>query len=177
MAPRTRSPADWLNASCLIPSDFDAGRINVVSNGDQEDVIIDSGFKNGLYVVSRDRWKNRTEQNRTEQNRSLFRCDLRQSISEPARPSGHACWPYRPCGAPFCQDCDFLFGFPEHRSRQLRQYPLVSGGLVQCAQKPMSPTKRGGDRKIAALCRLPNRRPISEAVSIGEPPALLVKAL
>ena len=46
-----------------------------------------------------------------------------------------------------------------------------------CAQKPMSPTKRGGDREIAVLCRIPDRQPISETVPKGDPPALIVKAL
>ena len=54
---------------------------------------------------------------------------------------------------------------------------LRGWGLVRCAQKPMSPTKRGGDRKIAALCRRLNRQPISDALRKGEPPTLLVKAL
>ena len=67
--------------------------------------------------------------------------------------------------------------FREHRFRQPRQCLLVSGVLILCAQKPISASKRGGDHKIAALCRLPNRRPISEAVPNGKPPALLVKAL
>ena len=39
----------------LDPKRLCTGRINVVSFGDQEDVILDPGFKNGLYVVSRDR--------------------------------------------------------------------------------------------------------------------------
>ena len=45
----------------------------------------------------------------------------------------------------------------------------LRGFLVLCAQKPMSPTKRGGDRKIAALCRRLNRQPISDALRKGEP--------
>ena len=44
----------------LDPKRLCAGRINVVPVGDQDDVIIDPGFKNALYVVTRDRWKNRT---------------------------------------------------------------------------------------------------------------------
>ena len=44
----------------LDPKRLCAGRINVVPVGDQDDVIIDHGFKNGLYIVTRDRWKNRT---------------------------------------------------------------------------------------------------------------------
>ena len=46
--------------SQAFPKRFCAGRINVVSVGDQDDVIIDPGFKNASYVVNRDRWKNRT---------------------------------------------------------------------------------------------------------------------
>ena len=50
---------------CLIPGDFAQGGSNIVPVGDQDNVIIDYGFKNGLYVVTRDRWQ--------EQKKPLFR--------------------------------------------------------------------------------------------------------
>ena len=70
-----------------------------------------------------------------EQNKSSFRCDLRQIISEPARLTGHACWPCRPCGAPFGQDCVPPCGFPEHRFHQPRQTPVRFGGFRSCVPK------------------------------------------
>ena len=44
-------------------------------------------------------------------------------------------------------------------------------------QKPMSPTKRDGDRKIAVFYSPSNRHSFGEAVPEGETLALFVKAL
>ena len=77
-----------------------------------------------------------------EQNRSLFCCDYGNQYR--ARLTGHACWPCRPCGAPFGQGCDQNIGFVSlDNALEIREV------LVLCAQKPMSPTKRGPQNRSA----------------------------
>ena len=52
-------PSRLVQCFVLDPKRFCAGRINVVSIGDQKDVIINPGFQCALYAGGCDRWKNR----------------------------------------------------------------------------------------------------------------------
>ena len=58
------------------PKRLCTGRVNVVFIGDQKDGIINPGFKNAVYALSSDRWKDRASRNsgsvHGNQYRNLF---------------------------------------------------------------------------------------------------------